>query len=167
MAITEIQQLKNAENWFLNFKSIQTDRGFTLVELIVVTAVLGVLATLVVPAYDHFVGKVRVTRCVAEIRGLEKEINAFTIDRNTLPASLADIGWDTQEDPWGNLYQYRNILNGDLPRQDQFLNNLNGDFDVFSVGPDGLSAQSLGDASSLDDVVRAGDGGWVGQADNF
>jgi general secretion pathway protein G len=44
---------------------------------------------------------------------------------------------------------------------------INSDYDLYSEGKDGNSAPPLGAAQSLDDVVRANDGGYVGLAANF
>ena len=53
------------------------------------------------------------------------------------------------------------------PRQGQFLNDLNQDFDIYSLGPDGVTTQVITDAEGLDDIVRATDGGWVGIGGDF
>jgi hypothetical protein len=52
-------------------------------------------------------------------------------------------------------------------RRDQYLFPLNTDYDLFSLGPDGDSAVALGNLLSLDDVIRANDGGYFGPAANY
>lgn len=141
--------------------------GFTLVELVVVSAILGVLVLLVVPSYNHFVEGVKLSRCSAEIRGLEKDIYAYSLDRNVLPASLGDVGRGGLLDPWGNAYQYVNIEKGGMPRKGLFGADLNEDFDLYSVGKDGLSDPTASIWDSPDDIVRAGNGGWVGLAEKY
>ncbi len=136
-----------------------------MVELIVVAAILGVLATLAMPAYNKFIENVKITRAISEIRAIEKDILAKVIDTNALPNSLNDIGRGTLKDPWGNLYQYLNIANGGAPRE--LFTELNTDFDLYSLGPDGLTEQVISAANSLDDILRASDGNWVGVAENF
>ncbi len=69
---------------------------------------------------------------------------------------------DSWTDPWGNPYQYLNISNAGAPRQSQFLNNLNEYYDVYSLGPDGITTQVVSDAEGQDDIVLANDGGWIG-----
>lgn len=146
---------------------LQSSPGFTLVELIVVCAILGVLATLAFPAYNQFIRGVKVARVISEIRTLEKDITSVVSDGNPLPNSLADIGRDTLRDPWGNLYQYLKIANGGTPRQDDFTFDLNTDYDIYSLGPDGLSDTNIKAANSLDDIIRTSDGGWVGTGEDF
>jgi general secretion pathway protein G len=141
--------------------------GFTLVELIVIAVIVGLLAALAIPAYARFVERTKVTRAATEIRGMEKDIQATLADGNPLPNSLADIGRGALLDPWGRPYQYLNIASGGAPRQSMFFIDLNSDFDLYSLGPDGLSQQVVSDPNSLDDVVRAGSGGWVGLGADF
>jgi general secretion pathway protein G len=142
--------------------------GFTLVELIVTMVIIGIVAALAIPAYSQFVERTKVTRAVAEIRGLEKDLLAKVIDGNPIPNSLNDIGRGALRDPWGNLYQYLNIANDPTgARESHFGVPLNSDFDLYSLGPNGLSEQDIAEANSLDDVVRAGGGNWVGLGADF
>jgi general secretion pathway protein G len=52
-------------------------------------------------------------------------------------------------------------------RKDGELVPLNTDFDLYSLGPDGVSALALPAAPSHDDVVRAGNGAYIGLAVNY
>lgn len=52
-------------------------------------------------------------------------------------------------------------------RKDHKLNPINSDFDLYSLGPDGVSKTQLTQKDSLDDIVRARDGGYVGLASEF
>ena len=49
-------------------------------------------------------------------------------------------------------------------RKDRFLNPLNSDFDLYSMGPDGQSRSPLVAKASRDDVIRANDGQYFGRA---
>jgi general secretion pathway protein G len=52
-------------------------------------------------------------------------------------------------------------------RKDQFLVPINSDYDLYSMGADGQSMPSLNSRVSLDDVIRARDGAYVGLAERF
>jgi general secretion pathway protein G len=52
-------------------------------------------------------------------------------------------------------------------RKDQFLVPINSDYDLYSMGADGQSNPSLNSRVSLDDVIRARDGAYVGLAEQF
>jgi general secretion pathway protein G len=151
----------------MRYRRPSCNAGFSLLELVIVTAIIAVLAALVVPAYNHFVEGVKVTRCRAEIRGLEQVISSYALDKYVLPDSLNDVGRGSLLDPWGNAYQYVNIEKGGIPRKGLFGGNLNSDFDLYSVGKDGLSDASASIWDSPDDVARAGNGAWVGLASTY
>jgi general secretion pathway protein G len=140
-------------------------RGFTLVELIVVSAILGVLAVMAFPSYSAYMKSVKESRCMAEIRMLEKDIGAYTIDKNVLPDSLADIGRADLRDPWGRPYVYLKIAGGGgvTPYKDLLNKPFNTDFDLYSKGEDGNSTETLvGDPpENMDDIIRT-EGGYVG-----
>lgn len=145
--------------------------GFTIIELLVVFAMLATLVALGAPVYGNALDKARVTRTIADIRFLEREIQVFQLFVGTLPDSLVDVGRDTMSDPYGNPYQYLNIATagkgkGQL-RKDKFLVPLNSDFDLYSKGKDGNSQPPLTAKTSQDDIIRANDGGFVGLASQY
>ncbi|NTW77266.1 MAG: prepilin-type N-terminal cleavage/methylation domain-containing protein [Syntrophaceae bacterium] len=147
-------------------------RGFTLVELLAVIAIMAILVAIGIPAYNDYINKARVARAVSEIKMLEREIISYKVDNGTFPDSLNDIGYGSLQDPWNNPYNYLNIEDGGVKgkgklRRDRFLNPLNTDFDLYSTGADGASQTNLNAKDSRDDVVRATNGGFVGLASYF
>ncbi len=151
----------------------QVVAGFTLVELLVVIAMLGTLSGIAIPAYSRFIGKARITKAIAEITILQKEIKLYEIDRDALPNSLDDIGRGNLLDPYGNPYIYENFATGFAAkgvggkRKDQWDNPLNDDYDLYSMGRDGESAQHLHNKKSHDDIIRAREGRFIGLASEF
>jgi prepilin-type N-terminal cleavage/methylation domain-containing protein len=134
------------------------DRGFSLVELMFVMTILAALTLLAFPAYDAIRTKAKEVRAMEEIRGLEKSINAYSIDNNgALPAQLSDIvGPNAMLDPWGRSYVYG------PPVRVLLTEKLNADFDLYSKGKDGLRTDDI--LNSPDDIVRSGEGSFVGLA---
>lgn len=149
------------------------NKGFTLLELLVVILIIGILVGLAIPFYAQLKNAAKISRCAEEIRGIEKAIFGYQADQGKLPPSLVEVGLDTLKDPWGNLYEYHKIgETGWTPYSGHFTEPLNSDFDLFSTGANGVSNNSLLLTSadywkSKDDVIRTGDGGWVGEADNM
>lgn len=141
-----------------------------MVELIVITAIISVLALLALPAYSHFKTKAKVAGCTADLRTLEKEVMAYIIDKGSLPSSLNNVGRGDFKDPWGRPYNYKRLSDvGAVPYEDFAATPLNTDFDLYSSGPDGMSTESLtlGNPTCEDDVIRAADGGYVGRAGDY
>ena len=92
--------------------------GFSLIELMLAVAIVGVLAALAIPNYVGFLEKARIARTISELHGLAKEIQGFAWSAGTYPNSLADVGRSTLLDPWGTPYQYYRINCGtvdDIP----------------------------------------------------
>jgi general secretion pathway protein G len=136
-----------------------SQRAFTLVELIVVVAVLTILAAMAIPQFNQYRDKAKSSASAADIRALEKAVIAYVLDKNSLPATLADAGVN-QLDPWQRAYVY--AAPGTLEYSVGGGITLNTDFDLYSTGADGLSTINSGDQNSLDDIVRSNDGGFAG-----
>jgi general secretion pathway protein G len=145
-------------------------RGFTIVEIVVVLLIAGILTAIAVPLYSRYIERSRVLEAVVAIGEMQKTIRKFEMSGGALPDGLVDVGLDSKLDPWGRPYEYLNLFttkgNGQA-RKDKKLAPLNSDFDLYSVGNDGITNASLGNSASRDDIVRARDGKFVGLAEEF
>ena len=121
----------------------KNNRGFSLIELIVVLVILGLLATVVGPKVMDRLGKGKSEIAKLQIDQLEGALGLFRFDVGRYPttseglASLIEASglqnWTgpyldkrtLPKDPWGRTYQYRS------PGQ-------HGDFDLWSWGADGV-----------------------------
>lgn len=74
----------------MNASQKQLQRGFTLVELMIVMAIIGLLAAIAVPAYQNYVAKAKFGAALAELSAGKNGINLAMHD-GTAPASLDDI----------------------------------------------------------------------------
>jgi general secretion pathway protein G len=144
-------------------------RGFTLVELLIVMAIILTVSAIAVPNLQAALDDARMARAIADINTIETDIEAYYVQQGALPNTLADIGDDQFNDPWGNPYQYLNFaVNGTKgARKDHFLHPLNSDYDLYSMGKDGKSVPPITAKESQDDILRANDGSFVGLASQY
>jgi general secretion pathway protein G len=132
------------------FKKIvrqNSDRGFTLLEIIVVVFILSLLVAIVAPRIIGRTDEARVTAAKIQIRNFETALKLFKLDNGfypdtqqgldaliekpatgRIPQKYKEGGYLEQKkispDPWGNPYIY--VSPG-----------LQGDFDIISYGADG------------------------------
>ena len=144
-------------------------RGFTFIELMIVIILIGILVAIALPYYGDYRNRVRTAQATSDIIGNEAVIEAYFAINKTLPNTWADIPQARTIDPWGRPYVYYNIqANGKGgARKDHALNPLNTDYDMYSPGADGLTKAQITQKDSVDDVIRASNGGYVGLASGF
>lgn len=68
-------------------------RGFTLVELLIVVATIGILASIAIPAYQHYVVRAKVTEGLSLLSARKPTITTFYASRGRLPASFDELNW--------------------------------------------------------------------------
>lgn len=131
---------------------------------------LGVLAGVALPAYQDYRDRVQQAQAVQDITVMQAIIKNHRLNSGAYPDTLAEIGQADRADPWGRPYVYVNLdaaKGKGSARKDRKLNPVNSDFDLYSVGKDGVSKTQLSNKDSLDDVVRANDGAYVGLAAKY
>jgi general secretion pathway protein G len=146
-------------------------RGIGLIELTIVMAIIATLSAIGLPLYRDMRENSRVARATADIQVMSAEIDGFKTAFGRYPSSLAEVDRGGFLDPWNNPYQYLNIRDDSPPaglmRKDHSLVPINSDYDLYSMGRDGQSVGPLTAAHSRDDIVRAGDGTYVGLASGY
>ncbi len=126
-------------------ESKYNQRGFTLIEVMVVVVILGILAAIVVPRLLDEPERARRTSAATQIRSFEEALGMFRLDNGYFPSTeqglealanqptIGRIPTRYKEggyirripnDPWGNSYVYLSP-------------GVHGDYDLLSYGADG------------------------------
>jgi general secretion pathway protein G len=126
----------------LNHRQVRGERGFTLIEVMVVIVILSILAAIIVPRIMDRPDKARMVKAQADIRALESALNLYRLDNHNYPTTDEGLealvqkpadapSWKEggyidrmPKDPWGKPYQYLNP-------------GTHGSIDIFSLGADG------------------------------
>ena len=143
--------------------------GLTLIELMMVITIVGILAAVAISRYSDYRERIRVNQAKTDIAVMSGKIGHYFLDARDYPATLAEVAGNAI-DPWGKPYVYVNLsgINGHgKARKDRKLNPLNSDFDLYSLGKDGVSKPQITNRDSLDDVLRANDGAFIDLASKF
>ncbi len=129
----------------------RSQRGFTLVELLVVMVILGMLASLVLPNFFRQGEKARVGIARTQMATLGSALDALALDVGRYPSDPEGLQalvsapsgmdrWDgpylkgdVPKDPWGNPYQYKAPSTGD-------------NYEIQCLGADGRSGGDGGNA---------------------
>lgn len=141
----------------------------TLIEMLLVLIIIGTIASIATPRLTGLIDKARGAAAIGDLDAIHTDIVGYVAQHDSLPPSLAAIGWGGRQDPWNQPYMYLNFA-GAIPgnaRVDQFGVPLNTGFDMYSLGEDGASSPSIMTQASQDDILLGDDGGFIGLATRY
>ena len=72
-------------------KNMRNQRGFTLIELMIVVAIIGILTAIAFPLYANIQARARVAKAQADTRTLASAVVVFSAHTGALPAALTNL----------------------------------------------------------------------------
>ncbi|MDR3478880.1 MAG: type II secretion system major pseudopilin GspG [Gammaproteobacteria bacterium] len=144
----------------INIKST-AQRGFTLIEVMVVVVILGILAAIIVPKIMSRPEQARVIEAKQDILAIQSALDLYKLDNGFYPSTDQGLqalitkptnaptpqNWKSDgylqklpKDPWGEAYQYMNE---------------NEKLRIFSFGPKGKEGESEIGNWNLDDKEKS------------
>ncbi|MFM7083660.1 MAG: type II secretion system major pseudopilin GspG [Hyphomicrobium sp.] len=121
----------------------QSEAGFTLIEILVVLAIIGLIVSVVGPRVIGYLSDSKVKAARIQVDSLSAALDLFYLDAGRYPSNTENLAglvqrpvglnsWNgpylkgvvVPKDPWGNAYVYR------FPGQ-------HGAYDLYSLGPEG------------------------------
>ncbi len=144
-------------------------KAFTLLEVLIAIAILGVAAAIAIPIYTAYKAKLDTAIAVKDIVNIQVAVESYYQAKDVYPNSLTNVNMGLLLDPWGAPYVYLNLDGAPIGamRKDQALVPINSDYDLYSMGPDGASTPPLTAANSRDDIVRGNNCSFIGVAADY
>jgi general secretion pathway protein G len=103
-----------------------SQRGFTLIEIMVVVVIIGILGAIVVPQFMSRPDQAKVTAARTDIQAIATALEMYRLDNHNYPSTQQGL---EALDPWGTPYQYLN----------PGVQSVDGTYDLYSLGSDGVT----------------------------
>ncbi len=109
--------------------------GFTLIELMIVIAIIGILAAIAIPAYQDYTIRAQVTEAMSLTSGMKGSIDEYYRDRGNFPADNEAAGTPNPEQMIGNYVTQITVEGGAMHVRFGNYANARITNDILSIRP--------------------------------
>ncbi|GAB6182061.1 hypothetical protein JCM14036_33800 [Desulfotomaculum defluvii] len=136
-------------------KGLRSARGFTMIEILVVIAMIGILATIFVPKITDQLDKPKKSRAMIEIKTMKNALDMYFAENNIYPTTAEAVTevmnesgvlggkFGKKSDPWGNPYclnikkdSYSIWSGGAIDKTDDNIYTKHDDTEIYVDGKD-------------------------------
>ncbi|ABZ82871.1 type ii secretory pathway protein [Heliomicrobium modesticaldum Ice1] len=103
------------------FKKMKEQKGFSLIELMIVVSIIGILFAVLVPRLGNSVDKAKIAGVKSDMRSFETAVRQYYIEKSELPTAdklapssgpkYLDADPTSVYDPWKGKYKYKPVNN--------------------------------------------------------
>ncbi len=108
-------------------KIINNQKGLTLIEVLIVLAILGIFSFIAVPSVTRFLVTAKVKATETELYTLQSTLELYYLEYKKYPDTLQELvkekflGDEALKDGFGNEYQYKPAMENNQPNQTYIL----------------------------------------------
>ena len=92
----------------------QIQKGFTLIELMIVVAIIGILAAIAIPAYQDYTIRAQVTEGLNLASSLKASVSEYYASNGLWPDTVVQLGMDAANLPKGKYVSQIDVVNGTI-----------------------------------------------------
>ncbi|HEZ9712384.1 TPA: pilin, partial [Neisseria gonorrhoeae] len=94
-------------------------KGFTLIELMIVIAIVGILAAVALPAYQDYTARAQVSEAILLAEGQKSAVTEYYLNNGKWPANNGDAGVASPADIKGKYVESVTVTNGVVTADDK------------------------------------------------